>query len=120
VAWPQPGAQLPHGLAEAINLSFASMRKEPPRDLTERDLTFSCDRGDHRLAAVDAEVSRSPTAVVYRCPRDGAELVRICDGSYRFADGDLTVDTADGVLSWWDYTTVGVGSGSGRSSEGDP
>jgi hypothetical protein len=75
----------------------------PPEPLAESALTFHCDRGEHNLPATAAEVGRSADQVLYSCPVDGAELVRIRTHSIEFADGELSIDLGHETLSWHEY-----------------
>ena len=103
MTWPRPGSALPQHLAEAINLHVGSVTETPPEPVSEESLSFRCLHGDHSLPASDAAVSRTASAVIYRCPYDGAQLVSIGHGDYAFSEGELMIEQGDDTISWWDY-----------------
>lgn len=72
-------------------------RKRPMR-ITDAMLNLSCDRCGRTFPAETADIVREPAHVVYRCPRDGAELVRVGRGKFRRGGGDVSFHEGDAAI----------------------
>jgi hypothetical protein len=101
--WPRANSELPRSVSEAMNLHLAFVGKPRPTPVEEQAVTLQCLRGDHTLPATDADVLRSASEVVYRCPDDGAQLLSIRASAYDFHEGDLTIAVGSRQIPWADY-----------------
>jgi hypothetical protein len=61
-------------------------------------LILSCEPCGRSFGADTATVSREPRCVVYRCPRDGAELVTVSRGKFRRGGGNISLHYGSVVI----------------------
>lgn len=65
--------------------------------ISEQMLVVSCFECGRTFGADELPIERTPRRVIYRCPTDGAELVRVGVGVMGKGGGDLEYDRAESV-----------------------
>lgn len=83
-------------LSEAINEATRFMRRRRP-EVTEQTLIVACSQCGRSFEANRLSVIRTTRKLVYRCPVDEIDLVRVGVGAIGSGGADIEIDCADSV-----------------------